>query len=340
MANSLVLPTWIRLAATAIAVSVVSFTCSEDFELSPGTVYPSSTDALTEPELQLRDELRSDVEYLSLEVGPRNASESYAQVVAAERWLLERLKQGGIEGVRDEVDLNGAIAANIVATFPGTERPDEIVLIGAHYDTVIGSPGANDNASGVALLLATAMRLKYVALGRTVRIVFFVNEENPFSGGIQMGSRLHAERSRANKDDIVLMIAVDSIGYFSSEPGSQNYPVRSSSLPTTGNFIAFVSNSDNRELLNRVVELFQTESRFPSIGITTDLKDAARSDHAPFWWQGYPALVLSDTSQARDPNYHLPTDTPDNLKYDEMARMAGGFVRTVQALADAKTRLP
>jgi hypothetical protein len=95
-----------------------------------------------------------------------------------------------------------------------------------------------------------------------------------------------------------------------------------------------------QRLLDRVVELFQAESRFPSIGIATDRKDAARSDHAPFWWEGYPALSLSDTSESRDPNYPLPTDTADHLEYDEMARLADAFVRTGQVLADAETLLP
>ena len=113
----------------------------------------------------------------------------------------------------------------------------------------------------MALLLATARRLVDHPTGRTVRIVFFVNEENPFSGGIQMGSRIHAERSRARGDDIVAMIAVDSIGYYSSEDGSQDYPAFIGGLPSTGNFVAFVGNKDNRKLVDRVVAVFQNDSR-------------------------------------------------------------------------------
>lgn len=305
---------------------------------SPGTLYASSTDPLTAEQLSLREELRADVAHLSVEIGPRNTADSYRTIVAAERWLLERLEEAGVEGERDEVDLNGAKAANVVATFPGSELPNEILLLGAHYDTAIGSPGANDNASGVALLLATAKRLRDAPLGRTVRIVFFVNEENPFSGGVQMGSRVHADRCRERGDDLVGMISVDSIGYYSSEPGSQKTPT-SSGLPSTGNFALFVSNMDSKPLLDRVVEVFQSESRFPSLGVATDSKDAARSDHAPFWWRGYAALSLSDTSEGRDPHYHQPGDIADNLDYDELARLADGFVRTARALADAKRSL-
>jgi len=323
----------------ASAVVVVLFACAGCLHRSPGTLYASSTEALTTHQLQLRNELRGDVEQLSVEIGPRNAGVSVPKILAAERWIMDRLEESSIEAQREEVDLNGPKVANIVVTFTGVERSDEIVLIGAHYDTVRGSPGANDNASGVALLLATARRLKDQRLGRTVRIVFFVNEEDPFSFGIQMGSRIHAERSRARGDSIVAMIAVDSIGYYTSEAGSQNYPPFILGLPSVGNFVAFVSNRDNQRLLDRVVELFQTESRFPSIGIATDMKAAARSDHAPFWWRGYPALLMSDTSEERDPNYHQPTDTADKLNYEEMARMADGFIRTLRVLAAPGTPL-
>jgi hypothetical protein len=326
----------LRLASTAI---IVLLTCTGCIHRSPGTLYKSSTETLTTHQLQLRDEMQRDVDQLSTDVGPRNAGVSLQKIREAERWILDQLEESGIEAQREEVDLNGPKVANVVVTFPGVERPDEIILIGAHYDTVRGSPGANDNASGVALLLATAERLKDTRLGRTVRIVFFVNEEDPFSGGIQMGSRVHADRSRARGDSIIAMLAVDSVGYYTSEAGSQNYPAFIFGLPSVGNFVAFVSNRDNQQLVDRVVEVFQSVSRFPSIGVATDMKAAARSDHAPFWWRDYPALLVTDTSEERDPNYHRPTDTADNLNYDEMARMAGGFIRTLQALASANTPL-
>ncbi len=191
------------------------------------------------------------------------------------------------------------------------------------------------------MLLATARRLADTPTGRTVRLVFFVNEEYPFSGGIQMGSRLYAERCRAHGDNIVAMIAVDSVGYYTSAPGSQNYPAFIGVLfPSKGNFIAFGSNRDNQQLLDHVFAIFQEQCRFPAIGVSTDLQAASRSDHASFWWQGYPAIFMSDTSEYRDPNYHRPTDTADQLNYDELARLTEGFIKTVRVLADADTRLP
>ncbi len=321
---------------------IVSFcACAGCLHRSPGVLHESSTEPLTAHQSRLRDDLMRDVEHLSVDIGPRHAGRTLSNVLEAERWIIDQLKASGIATRRDEVDINGPKVANVEASFPGVDHPDEIIVIGAHYDTVFRSPGANDNASGVAMLLATARRLGDTPTGRTVRVVFFVNEEYPFSGGIQMGSRLYAERCRARGDNIVAMIGVDSVGYYTSAPGSQNYPAFIGALfPSKGNFIAFGSNSDNQQLLDHVFAIFQEQCRFPAIGVSTDLKAASRSDHASFWWQGYPAIFMSDTSEYRDPNYHRPTDTADQLNYDELARLTEGFIRTVRVLAAAETRLP
>jgi len=308
---------------------------------SPGVLYESSFEPLSDRQVALRDQLKRDVQHLADEIGPRNAGQDLNAVLAAERWIIKRLSGIGIQARRDEVDLGGAKVANIEATFPGTKLPDEIVVIGGHYDTVFGSPGANDNASGVALLLALAERLTKNTPERTVRVVFFVNEEFPFSGGIQMGSRVYAEGCKARRDRIVAMISVDGVGCYSNERGSQRYPALIGwFMPSRGNFVAFGSDLKNRPLLDLVVASFQKHSRFPSIGTAMDSPMMARSDHAPFWWQGYPAISMSDTSEFRDPSYHRPTDTPPHLNYDDMARMADGFLKTVQSLGAADTALP
>lgn len=302
---------------------------------APGTVHESSSEPLTADQRQLRDELRRDVEALSVGIGPRSA-QTLAKVLEAERWIIAELETAGITPRRDEIDLGSLAVANIEATFPGTSAADEIVLIGAHYDTVAGSPGANDNASGVALLLAAARRLTDLETQRSTRLVFFANEEPPLSFGMQMGSRLYAERARARGDDIVLMISVDSIGYYTDARGSQKgRPF----LPSRGNFVAFGGNRENQALVDRVVALFQRHSRFPSLGLATDIKAINRSDHSSFWNQGYPAIFMSDTSEARDPHYHKPSDVADNLDYDQMARMAEGFLRFLQTLAAVETPL-
>ena len=156
-----------------------------------------------------------------------------------------------------------------------------------------------------------------------------------------MGSRVYAERCKAHLDQIVAMIAVDSVGCYSNERGSQTYPPPFGwFMPSKGNFVAFGSDLKNRPLLDIVVASFQKQCRFPSLGVATDSRMAARGDHAPFWWQGYPAISMSDTSEFRDPNnYHRPTDTPQHLNYDEMARLTEGFIKTIQVMTRLDTRL-
>ncbi len=307
---------------------------------SPGTLHPPSDDPLTQAQVQLRDEMTRDVRTLSAQIGPRNAAYTPQNILAAEQWLLEALSVSGLDARRIEVKMGNGSVANIEVSFPGNKNADEILVIGAHYDTVFDSPGANDNASGVSMLLAAARRLGDAKIDRTVRIVFFVNEEYPFSWGIQMGSKVYARHCRENGDNIVAMIAVDSVGYFSNKPGSQKYPIFALNLPKKANFIAFGSNLENAPLLDRVVSVFQNETALPSIGAASDSKHASRGDHAAFWWSGYPGIMMSDTSEFRDPHYHSSTDRAENLNYDEMARLADGFIATIIELAGAETELP
>jgi Peptidase family M28 len=307
---------------------------------SPGTLHPSSTVELSVQQKVLRKELRLDVDALSTNIGPRNAGVSIQKIRATEQWIVDQLLAVGIESRLDEIPLGDVSVSNIEASFIGSKRPEEIIVLGAHYDTSRGSPGANDNASGVALLLATARRLHAAQPERTIRTVFFVNEENPFSFGIQMGSRVYAERCRARNENIVAMIAVDSVGYFSSVPRSQNYPWYITRFPSTGNFLAFSSNLENQQLVDNVVVLFQSQSNFPSIGVASESKELIRSDAAPFWWQDYPSIAMNDTSEYRDPNYHKPSDTAEKLNYDEMARMADGFLKMIHTMGLVETTLP
>jgi len=307
---------------------------------SPGTLYPIPVGALTPQQTQLELELRSDVEALSSGIGPRHGAHSYGKLLEAEQWLLQTIADMGLAARRVEVNLGAIALANVEVSIGGGRSAGEIIVIGAHYDTVPVSPGANDNASGVALLLATLRALRDDAPDRTLRVVFFVNEESPFSGGVQMGSRVYAESCRAARDHIVAMINVDSVGYFSAEPGSQHYPPFVLGLPTTGGFVGFGSNRENIPLLDRVVELFQHHSRFPSIGIASDSTNAARGDHAPFWWQDYPAIMISDTSEFRDPHYHSASDRAENLNYEQMSILADGFIATIRSMLDARTTIP
>jgi len=294
---------------------------------------------LSPTQLTIREEVRADIRELATTVGIRNAASSLPQVLAAQNWIEQRLRDAGIDTRLDKFDINGPIVANIESTILGAKRPNEIVLLGAHYDTVSISPGANDNASGVAALLAIARRLHNAPLDRTVKLVFFVNEESPFSFGHQMGSRVYAKRCKERGDNIAIMICLDSIGCYSHIPGSQKYPPMISwLLPSTGNFIGFCSDMRNRSGLDHIVALFREKTAFPSLGVALDSSAVKRSDHASFWEQGYPAVLISDTSDFRDPNYHQRTDTPEKLDYDGLARVCDGLLEVMKTLASVENQ--
>ena len=213
---------------------------------------------------------------------------------------------------------------------------EEIIIVGAHYDTVSGSPGADDNASGVAAMLVIAQRLTSEAPKRTIRFVAFANEEPPFFDTPQMGSLRYAQRCHDRGEKIVAMLSLETIGFFNDAPQSQTYPSMLSLVyPSTANFIAFVSNLRSRALLHRCVKRF---SGVPIVSgaLPEFIAGVAWSDQYAFWKFGYPAVMVTDTALFRNPHYHSATDTPGTLDYDRLGRVVGGLTSVVVDLANAK----
>lgn len=213
---------------------------------------------------------------------------------------------------------------------------DEIVVIGAHYDTVPGSPGADDNATGVAALLAIARCFVHEQPAHTVRFVAFANEEPPFFATEQMGSWLYAKRSRDRGERIVAMLSFDALGFFSNAPGSQQYPAMLESIfPSTGNFVAFASNLESRALLEHCLDVFRSHATIPSEGgaFPEEVPGVSWSDQWSFWRHGYDAVMVTDTALYRNPHYHTRTDLPDTLDYEALARTTEGLVEVIRALA-------
>src|SRR6266566_783992 len=182
----------------------------------------SSAAPLSPEEIELRAELKSDVQTLARENGERNMAR-YGQLNAAADFIEGSFSRAGLRPRRDSYEVRGQACHNIEAEIPGT-RPN-VVLIGAHYDSVFGSPGANDNGSGVAALLALARRFTGTHNTRTLRFVAFVNEEPGHFQTAQMGSFVYAARCRQRGDRISAMISLETIGYYSNKPGSQHYPL-------------------------------------------------------------------------------------------------------------------
>jgi Iap family predicted aminopeptidase len=296
---------------------------------------------LSSAEIKLRDELRADVQMLAGEIGERNMAR-YPQLNAAADFIENSFSRAGLQPRRDSYDLHGQACHNIEAEIPASQGaaasrpPSSIILIGAHYDSVFGSPGANDNGSGVAAMLALARRFAGKPAQHTLRFVAFVNEEPPYFLSEQMGSFVYASRCKARGDRISAMISLETIGYFSDAPHSQTYPAPGLGVfyPKVGNFIGFVSNVPSRSLLRRTVGLFRKHAKIPSEGaaLPAFIPGVSWSDQWSFWQHGYPGIMITDTAPFRYPHYHSATDTPNKLDYDRFALVVNGMEKVIEEL--------
>ena len=305
----------------------------------PGKSFHGASPALSTAELVLREELAADVRQLAGAIGERNVAH-YEALVAAAEFIAQSFVQAGLIPRRDGYEVAGKLCENIEVEIPGSSA--EVVILGAHYDSVLGSPGANDNGSGVAVFLALARRFAGKPNARTLRFVAFANEEPGYFQSEQMGSLVYASRCKARGDRIVAMVSLETVGYFSDAPGSQNYPMLGlgAIYPSRGNFIAFVGNVSSRALVRQAIASFRQHATLPSEGaaLPANVPGVGWSDHWAFWQHGYPAIMLTDTAPFRYPHYHARSDTPDKLDYDSMARLVTGVEEVVTDLANPERR--
>jgi Zn-dependent M28 family amino/carboxypeptidase len=290
---------------------------------------------LTEQETALCSSLRRDVEKLASEIGERNLTR-YRNLTAAADFLEDSFVDAGWEVSCHSYEIGEKRCHNLEVEIKGSERGDEIVVVGAHYDSVDGSPGANDNATGTAAVLALSRLFARRRTSRTLRLLEFVNEEPPYFQSSHMGSLIYARHCRKRGDNIVAMLSLETIGYYTDEKGSQNYPFPLGLFyPSTGNFIAFVGNISSRELVRDVVASFRHHAKYPSEGgaIPGFMPGIGLSDHWAFWKQGYPAIMVTDTAPFRYPYYHTEADTLDRVRYDRMARVVAGLKGVIADLA-------
>ena len=292
--------------------------------------------AMTHAQQQVSKEfLRRHVTTLGAEIGERNVWHP-RQLEAAAEYVRSVWSGQGYTVENLAYTMNGRRYENLQVARAGSSLATEIVIVGAHYDSVIGSPGANDNGTGVAALLELSRVLAICDPQRTLRFVAFVNEEPPFFKTRDMGSRVYARIARERADHIHAMLSLETIGYYRDEPNTQHYPpLFRWFYPDTGNFIGFVGNLSSRRLLKQAVDAFRRTSDFPveSTAVPAIVPGIDWSDHGSFWHEGYPALMITDTALYRYPHYHSALDTPDKIDYSGLTRVTRGLVGVVNALA-------
>lgn len=285
----------------------------------------------------LETQLRADVSALANDIGERN-DDHQPSLDAAADWVEARLAETSSRAVvRHSYRPLGRSFHNFEVSFSGTKRPEEIVLVGAHYDSARGCPAADDNASGVAGLLALSAALSTGETDRTIRLVAFTNEEPPHFKKETMGSLNYARMAKARGDQIVAMLSLETIGYFTDAPNTQKYPAPLSLFyPDRGHFIALVGNVSSRDLVRRVITAFRSASDFPAEGaaLPGSMPGISWSDHWSFWESGYPAVMVTDTAPFRNPHYHEASDTADTLDYAGMAEVVRGVHHAVLQLAN------
>ena len=267
------------------------------------------------------ESLRRHVENMPVD---RNPYEGYPGLEQAAHYIRKEFLKVGLDVREDSFQWEGKSYKNIVAEKKGRTSPDKVFIVGAHYDTVPGSPGADDNASAVAVLLEIARNIRSVSVEKTVRLIAFTLEENGY-----IGSAHYVKGLKTGREVILGMISLEMVGFTGPR---QDYPpyFDPKYYPTVGDFIAIVGNKRSEKLLERVCLSFKTN--IPDLpleflvvpGNGEKMDEVRLSDHSIFWDEGFAALLVTDTSFLRNPNYHLPSDGMETLNFEFMQKVATG----------------
>ena len=316
-------PGLVVLATLAFAVAAGAAAAAWMIAM-PGESWTGPLEPISPAERESADRLRAHV--IAVASREHNMSDPVAYDAAAAYIETELGKSG--HAVR-RLSLPAPLTAvrNVEAEIAGPAGA-AVIVVGAHYDSVAGAPGANDNGSGVAATLELARRMAAWKPKHTWRFVFFANEEPPYFGGDTMGSAVYAREAKRRGDRVAAMFSLETMGYYRDAPGSQMYPWPLNHFyPDRGNFIAFVGNVSSRSLVRRTIAAFRARARFPSEGAAApaSIPGIDWSDHSSFWKEGWPALQVTDTAPFRYPHYHTAQDTPDKVDYERLARVVAGL---------------
>ena len=277
------------------------------------------------------EQLKAHLKVLTQTIGERSVRfpENMEKTVA---YILSFYKDIGLQAWHEPYDYKGVEVANVVAEISSGPHPARQYLLGAHYDSVAGTVGADDNASAVAVQLETARYLKEWFVREKpdlkVKLVSFALEEPPAYRTRFMGSRVYAKKASREKEKIDGMICLEMVGYACYEPGCQQYPFPLGffDYPETGNFIGIVGNFKSSEFTRALIAEFQKNNELPVVKLTVPfngwvIPSVRLSDHASFWDQGYQAVMVTDSAFFRNPHYHTPADTMEKLDYRFMAEL-------------------
>ena len=324
---------WLIAFAVLLLVAGLGYGALHYMTGVPGKSHQGALPPLTAEEAALAAALKQHV--AAIAAHEHNLAQ-YAELEKVARYIETTLAGFGYTVGRQEFLVDGQAARNIDVTIESSaEKSDpEVVVVGAHYDSVSGSPGANDNASGAAAVIELARLLADLKgkSGKRIRLVLFVNEEPPYFRTEAMGSLHYARALAARNERVVAMYSLETIGFYTSEPKSQFYPAPFGMLfPDRGDFVAFVGLLNSRPLLQQTMRSFRSHTPFPTIGGVApgSIPGIAWSDHWAFAEHGFQAVMVTDTALFRYPHYHRPTDTPDKVDTESLARVVKGMERVI-----------
>jgi Zn-dependent M28 family amino/carboxypeptidase len=303
----------------------------------PGASPSAAGGITTEEEKSAADRMHAFCEEIAHVIGHRSTAKPM-NTVAAREVIKRRLGSYALKSKESSFTVRTQGGVNVEAEIEGGTMKNEIVVLGAHYDTDAYDPGADDDASGCSMLLELAGRLKGQSHDRTIVVAFFDYGSSRFAGTKECGSWAWAEDAARAGKKIAAMVSLDSIGRFKDDPGSQSGPfLLSSCYPSQGNFLLVESDLGARDFVKSAVTTLRTAGMFPTEGLTVPgfLPWFEVSDHIAFRKHDWPAIVITDTGPYRNPEHGTPSDTPDRLQYDRMAKALTAIEKLVDQLARA-----
>lgn len=307
----------------------------------PGRSYNKPTPEISENDSIVYTNIRTHVYSLAHEIGERNHQSTPLLLKRAAHYIEGVFQQIGYSVRSQNYECNSGSVRNLEVIISPVTESKSTYIIGAHYDSAQGAPGADDNASGVAVLLELARIFKDKKIKHSLRFVAFTNEEPPWFQTEKMGSWVYAEQLKKENIQVSGMFSLESIGVYSSQPNSQKYPLGVSSFyPNQGNFIAFVSNLSSRSFARTSIELFRQYGQIPSEGIVAPefIPGIGWSDQWSFWKFNYPGVMITDTAIFRNPYYHTSNDQVDTLDYVRMTTITIALSKVIEHIVHSLER--